>query len=105
MSSTVVLSREEYEQLLSVVRRAIAIAEQAVKEAERYRRLSKRQKRARMYKCMLCGLVFEDKLLLMQHFEHVHGDVDVVKALRGETARRKLDALLAAGLVQLAVER
>jgi hypothetical protein len=105
MSGTVVLSREEYEQLISVVKRAIAIAEQAVKEAERYRRLSKRQKRTRVYKCMLCGSVFEDKSLAVQHFEYVHGDVDVVEALRGKTDREKLDALLAAGLVQMAVER
>jgi succinate dehydrogenase/fumarate reductase-like Fe-S protein len=105
MSGTVVLSREEYEQLLSVVKRAIAIAEQAVEEAERYRRLSKRQKRTRVYKCMLCGSVFEDKSLLAQHFEYVHGDVDVVKALQGKTTKEKLNALLAAGLAQLAVER
>jgi hypothetical protein len=105
MSGTVVLSREEYEQLLSVVKRAIAIAEQAVEEAERYRRLSKKRKPVRVYKCMLCGSMFEDKSLLVQHFEYVHGNVDVVEALRGKTAREKLNALLAAGLVQTAVER
>jgi hypothetical protein len=49
--------------------------------------------------------VFEDKSLLVQHFEYVHGDVDVVKTLQGKTTKEKLDALLAAGLVQLAVER
>jgi hypothetical protein len=105
MSSTVVLSREEYEQLLSVVRRAIAIAEQAVAEAEKLRRMSKRQRRVYVYKCMLCGSEFEDKSLLMQHFEYVHGDLEIVEALQGKTAREKLGALAVAGLVQRAAKR